>query len=345
MTYLPPDGPRFELEERPLLASWERWDHPEQQRLRAYLERMVPVVPARLDDFDGPAAVELHVGLGNSANLLRYRDLDNYLEPIARRLPERVCSFWAEKSTSASSWLTVAPAVPASESALADWEAAGAQSKLAGGSTPWKETIQRGIAATSIPAPDGAVQLQVVFRVSGDRNWINLWKPAIDALDPILGRTDPDRAFHPRDDRIVRLGLHHLPAVGGIASAVRVYWKAAGGFAPTEESALHALPAEPPSLSPDFPVPPEPSAEHSDAVFFLDGDEGYEQWWRSHPRGYVLNVDRRPRRAYLKLHRSSCDLVTNSKFRGGGWTTGAYAKVKASPYNLRGPTFEGCRCN
>lgn len=30
----------------------------------------------------------------------------------------------------------------------------------------------------------------------------------INALDPLLGRTQPDREWHPRDGRIVDLGLH-----------------------------------------------------------------------------------------------------------------------------------------
>lgn len=36
----------------------------------------------------------------------------------------------------------------------------------------------------------------------------NLWKPLIDAFGPVLGE-DGRRAFHPYDDRIVELGLHH----------------------------------------------------------------------------------------------------------------------------------------
>ena len=40
------------------------------------------------------------------------------------------------------------------------------------------------------------------------RNWLNLWKPTIDALDPLLGRAREVRDWHPRDDRITALGLH-----------------------------------------------------------------------------------------------------------------------------------------
>jgi hypothetical protein len=49
--------------------------------------------------------------------------------------------------------------------------------------------------------------MQLSFTVGSSRNWLNLWKPAIDALDPILGST-PSRSWHPRDGRIIELGLH-----------------------------------------------------------------------------------------------------------------------------------------
>jgi hypothetical protein len=45
------------------------------------------------------------------------------------------------------------------------------------------------------------------------RNWANLWKPLIDAFGPMLG-DDPARPFHPHDDRIVCVGLHHHIDIG-----------------------------------------------------------------------------------------------------------------------------------
>jgi hypothetical protein len=60
--------------------------------------------------------------------------------------------------------------------------------------------------ATEIPS--GPVQLQLAFVVGPYRNWLNLWKPTIDALDLLLGRTRADRDWHPRDGRITNLGLH-----------------------------------------------------------------------------------------------------------------------------------------
>ena len=52
------------------------------------------------------------------------------------------------------------------------------------------------------------MQLQIAFAVGPRRNWLNLWKPTIDALDPLLVRINPQRDWHPRDGRIVDLGLH-----------------------------------------------------------------------------------------------------------------------------------------
>jgi len=39
-------------------------------------------------------------------------------------------------------------------------------------------------------------------------DWLNLWKPAIDVLDGLLGQTVSGQSWHPRDGRIVEPGLH-----------------------------------------------------------------------------------------------------------------------------------------
>src|ERR1700722_3831985 len=46
------------------------------------------------------------------------------------------------------------------------------------------------------------------FTVGPARNWLNLWKPAIDALDQILGHAPAAGPWSPPDGRIVDLGLH-----------------------------------------------------------------------------------------------------------------------------------------
>ncbi len=50
--------------------------------------------------------------------------------------------------------------------------------------------------------------LCIRFGVSSQRNWSALWKPAIDALGPVLGIQDLIKPFRPDDDRIVDLALH-----------------------------------------------------------------------------------------------------------------------------------------
>jgi hypothetical protein len=55
--------------------------------------------------------------------------------------------------------------------------------------------------------PGDAVQLQLAFVVGPLRNWLTLWKPTIDALDPLLVRTREDRDWDPRHGLITDLGL------------------------------------------------------------------------------------------------------------------------------------------
>jgi hypothetical protein len=57
--------------------------------------------------------------------------------------------------------------------------------------------------------PNGsAVPAVIGSRCGPSRNWINLWKPTIDALGPLLG--EGDRMWNPRDGAIVDLALHLL---------------------------------------------------------------------------------------------------------------------------------------
>jgi hypothetical protein len=76
-----------------------------------------------------------------------------------------------------------------------------------GSTTAYKQEIHdQLVGATELPM--GPVSLQISFIVGPRRNWLNLWKPTIDALDLLHGRTRPDRQWHPRDGRITELGLH-----------------------------------------------------------------------------------------------------------------------------------------
>lgn len=77
--------------------------------------------------------------------------------------------------------------------------------------TAYKQQIRAGLDGVE-PIADGPVALDIAFRVGPRRNWINLWKPTIDALGPILATDAPARQWHPRDGRIVELGLHRAVA-------------------------------------------------------------------------------------------------------------------------------------
>jgi hypothetical protein len=64
--------------------------------------------------------------------------------------------------------------------------------------------------ATLDPGPVG---LTIALTTGPGRNWASLWKPLIDAFGPVLGE-GPTRPFHPHDDRIVSLDMHHTIDTG-----------------------------------------------------------------------------------------------------------------------------------
>jgi len=61
-------------------------------------------------------------------------------------------------------------------------------------------------------------------------------------------------------------------------------------------------------------------------IEFMDDDQGYVAWLADHPDGYVLNCERPPRPAYLKLHQATCGTINGAP--GRRWTV-AYQKVCA----------------
>ena len=75
------------------------------------------------------------------------------------------------------------------------------------GEATWKSAVQGAVAAADELA-EGPVALALGFTVGPGVNWPGIWKPSIDGLSPLLGRTYPDREWNPLDGRIVRLALH-----------------------------------------------------------------------------------------------------------------------------------------
>jgi hypothetical protein len=76
-----------------------------------------------------------------------------------------------------------------------------------------KQELHDRLAAQAAAIDPGPVGLKIALTTGPGRNWASLGKPLIDALGPVPGE-DPARPFHPRDDRIVSLGLHHAIGTG-----------------------------------------------------------------------------------------------------------------------------------
>ncbi len=92
-------------------------------------------------------------------------------------------------------------------------------------STAWKQTLHEDLRRDGLaPIRPGPVWLTVAISTGPGRVWTNLWKPLIDSLGPLLGE-DPEQPFHPYDDRVVNLGLHHQrdPALGHDV-VVHLWW-------------------------------------------------------------------------------------------------------------------------
>jgi hypothetical protein len=77
----------------------------------------------------------------------------------------------------------------------------------------WKEKLHDRLARQAATIDPGPVALTIALTTGPGRNWASLWKPLIDAFGPVLGE-DPTRPFHPHDDRIVSLALHHTIDTG-----------------------------------------------------------------------------------------------------------------------------------
>jgi hypothetical protein len=227
----PDPAARLTLTEEPVLESWNVAGHPDQLRLHSYLDGVAEALKAK----DWPAreqrTIELVVGIPESLPIDRGgRDLDNYLFPLARRLgSDRIAAAFGRKTYQHQSTVAVALALavaqPAEPPQLVVRTSVSAQTSA------WKQAIHQACAAeVAAPLPSGPVAVRIQFSVSSRRNWTTLWKPAIDALGPVLGMPNPARPFHPDDDRIVDLELHrHLDDALRHDIVVRVWWRTAAG--------------------------------------------------------------------------------------------------------------------
>jgi len=195
----------------PRLASWNQADHPDQVKLRSYLEHLITQINPLPSDI--PLFVELCVDVKDTARLLVNRDLENYLTPLfgkqwldARRFP----LVKASKRVGGGTVLTIGIAeIDCDFDHFSNWQSFSYHATGSAEKREWKEGIRSALAAVNPePLPDGPVEVQIALGVSPQRNWVNLWKKVGDTMGPLLGEDNSFHHFHPRDDRIVNLAFH-----------------------------------------------------------------------------------------------------------------------------------------
>jgi hypothetical protein len=205
----PDDELMLPLQVEPQLASWMRTEDPSQQRLEAFMVHAIELIKPSLALLRGPLALRLDVAIPSDLPLLDHRDLDNYAFPLATRLAKEVerpiDSVWASKRHGSRSSIGIATPAETSDGLAPDgWISV--RTTVSSSTTAYKQQVHEAVqGAEELPA--GSVSLHLSFTVGPGRNWVNLWKPTIDALGPLLG-SDSDRPWSPRDGRITELSLH-----------------------------------------------------------------------------------------------------------------------------------------
>jgi hypothetical protein len=195
----------------PQLASWERAAHPSRVKLGRFLAHVDAIAGPVLARVSGRVAAELIVGLSDGVSLTDGgHDLGSYLFPVAQRLgPQRLAAIFGRKIHGPSS-LAVGPAQPDTARASPQFSA-----RMAGPyeRKGWKQQFHDRLAVQAATIDPGPAGLAIALTTGPGRNWASLWRPLIDAFGPVLGE-DPTRPFHPHDDRIVSLDLHHTIDTG-----------------------------------------------------------------------------------------------------------------------------------
>ncbi len=188
-----PRAERRPLTMAPCVESSMPADHPDQLRLSRFLGHAEHMARPQLARVSGPVAVALDL-----------RPLAGALQAGTGR---QFASAWATKSVGEHSYLTVAPAIEVVDpSAPMEFEV----TTSAPSETPTYRKQIRDQLARALTLPDGPVALELAFVVGPGRDWVELWRPTIASLDPLLGAAVRGTPWHPRDGRIVELGLHCL---------------------------------------------------------------------------------------------------------------------------------------
>jgi hypothetical protein len=332
-----PENTAQQLRVAPRLASWNKADHPDQVRLRAYLDDTKELLAG--SRIDGPWALRLDVGLPAMRDLLDGADLDNYAYPLALHLQDPgLVSVWCTKQHSERSLVRIDAArevAPPSTDVLV------AKTNTSASTIAFKDQIRAAVAGVA-ELPRGPVGLELSLVVGTRRKWLNLWKQTIDSLDPLLGRTYADRPWHPRDGRITELGMHltvdpgarHEVVIGIAASPGRMSVSIRphprndptdghdATFGATQTSSVDGI------VDNELRRDPEASVQALGASEFRDDDPGYLEWLSAHPDGYVINIARGYSATTARVHCAACRTISGQIPRGVAWT-GPYVKVCA----------------
>lgn len=177
--------------------------------MSSYLHDVESAVRTDVQQLEAPWALYLRVGLPGPQLSLAHADLDNFLFPVAsllRNLAKSsapLVSAWCTKHVGARSSILIAGAARSD----APGPVAQVHTTASAESSAFKEQVASQISGAA-PLPPGPVHVQLSYVVGPMRNWLNLWKPTIDALGPILGSSSAGRPWNPGDGRITELGLH-----------------------------------------------------------------------------------------------------------------------------------------
>jgi len=218
-----PTGPAITLRSTPRLASFNRSGESAADRLGRALGHSQHLVDPQLAACSGPVALRFDVGLPRAVQLLEERDLDNYLLPLTAHLaggsPQPVVSVWGGKRYAEETTLRIETATPRSAEVHGDAQGDGLSMTVTASAVGELEDFRDGFhaqvhervaqqVAGAGPLPEGPLVLEVGFVVGEGRNWLDLWWATLDGLAPLLGQSPGHPRYHPRDGRIVDLGLH-----------------------------------------------------------------------------------------------------------------------------------------
>ena len=223
--FLPPTAPPAVVSRHRVAGLGARGNRPPAARMADFLRAIDEDAEPALSEIAGDVAIELSFGLPEGHSLIRRRSLDNYLVPVVSRLGQRrIPAVFARKRHADTSTLRLGPACLRPDD---EPPAMSVRTTEAPETAAWQEEIHDACEAAVDQGPrlSGRLRLDLAFGVSSLLNWTTLWKPAIDALGPLLGVADPERPWAPRDDRVVSLGLHRVTDDSlGHDVVVRAWW-------------------------------------------------------------------------------------------------------------------------